>query len=68
MKRESDITTLSIKDEHRILGLAKPSHPLISVLHFEGIVPQEIFPERFFFDFYSISIKRNVKGKLRYGQ
>ncbi|MGV3604430.1 MAG: helix-turn-helix domain-containing protein [Dyadobacter fermentans] len=68
MKKESDITTLSIKDEHRILGLAKPRHPLVSVLHFEGIVPQEVFPERFLFDFYSISIKKNVKGKIRYGQ
>lgn len=68
MKKENDIVTLSIKDEHRILGIARPRHPLISVLHFDGLIPQSVFPERFLFDFYSISIKKNVVGKIRYGQ
>lgn len=68
MKKESDIVTLSIKDEHRILGLPRPRHPMISVLRFEDASLQEAFPERFLFDFYSISIKKNVTGKIRYGQ
>jgi len=68
MKKENDIVTLSIKDEHRLLGIARPRHPMISVMHFDGTNSQDVFPERFFFDFYSISIKKNVTGKIRYGQ
>jgi AraC family transcriptional regulator, transcriptional activator of pobA len=68
MKKDNELVTLSIKDEHRILGLARPRHPMISVLRFEDAHLQEAFPERFIFDFYSISIKKNVVGKIRYGQ
>lgn len=68
MKKENDLITLSIKDEHRILGYARPRHPLISVVHMDGTITQDVFPERFLFDFYSIAIKKNVVGKVRYGQ
>lgn len=62
------VEILSIKDEHRILGLEKPKHPLISVARFDGTQSSDGFPARFMFDFYSISIKKNMDGAIRYGQ
>lgn len=68
MKKANDVETLSIKDEHRILGFERPRHPLISVVRFDGTQSASGFPARFIFDFYSISIKKNVDGAIRYGQ
>lgn len=68
MKKENDISILSIRDEHKILEIAKPRHPLVSVIHMDGTMTQDRFPERFIFDFYSISLKKDIGGKIRYGQ
>jgi len=59
----------SISEQHRILSLPKPQHPLVSVFSFEHMRynPDERY-RNIVLDMYCVSIKRNVKGKVRYGQ
>ncbi|HTD39001.1 MAG TPA: AraC family transcriptional regulator [Mucilaginibacter sp.] len=59
----------TISEYHKVTGLPKPEHPLITVINFEML---KHMPGRksnnFVFDFYSISLKKNFNAKLRYGQ
>lgn len=58
----------SISEFHRLRGLPKPEHPLVSIVNLEE-VPK--FPESIstlMLDFYSISLKRNFTGTFKYGQ
>lgn len=59
----------SISEFHRISGLPKPEHPLISVIDFELLKPSddESLINRLF-DFYAIALKRDFNGKIKYGQ
>jgi AraC family transcriptional activator of pobA len=59
----------TISEYHRVMGLPKPEHPLISVINFETIkrLPYDEAIS-IVFDFYSISLKRNFTGKFKYGQ
>lgn len=59
----------SISEYHLIRGLPKPQHPLISLIHFKDIT--SLFDDNrinFVLDFYSISLKKNFDGKVKYGQ
>ncbi len=61
----------TITEYHRLLGLAKPAHPLISVIDlgsFQPIAKQGPLPIRLVFDFYCISLKRDMVAALKYGQ
>jgi AraC family transcriptional activator of pobA len=57
----------SITEFHRLRELPPPEHPLLSIVKVEdlnqidGNVPLVM-------DFYSISVKRGLAGKIRYGQ
>jgi AraC family transcriptional activator of pobA len=59
----------SISELHRLLSLPKPTHPLVSVVNFEEI---KCFTDAnlksVVYNFYSICIKKDFKGKLKYGQ
>ncbi len=59
----------SISEFHRLLSLPEPFHPLVSIIDFSNIKPttDEIW-KQFFMNFYSISLKRDVKAKIKYGQ
>lgn len=59
----------SISDLHRLLFLPEPFHPLVSIIDFSLIKAgnNEIW-QQFFLNFYSISLKNNVKAKIKYGQ
>jgi AraC family transcriptional activator of pobA len=59
----------TISEYHRVMGLPKPEHPLISVINLETIkyLPGNE-PMSLVFDFYSISLKRNYNAKIKYGQ
>jgi len=59
----------SITEYHRLTGLPKPEHPLISMINLESIkqLPGGR-PMNLVFDFYSISLKRNSNVKFKYGQ
>jgi len=51
------------------MGLPKPEHPLISVLNFDVIKRLSgDAPTSLVYNFYSIVLKRNFNGKLKYGQ
>ena len=59
----------TISEFHRLWGLPQPEHPLISVVDFSKIkLPSENNATSFVFDFYSVSVKRGVNGKMIYGQ
>jgi AraC family transcriptional regulator, transcriptional activator of pobA len=59
----------TITEYHRVMGLPKPEHPLISVINFESV---KRLPNAgsisLVFDFYSISLKRNFNARMKYGQ
>jgi len=59
----------TISEYHRVMGLPKPEHPLISVINMESIKREPgNEPLSMVFDFYSISLKRNCNTKIKYGQ
>ena len=59
----------SVSEIHRILGLPKPENPWVSVINFDEI---QCFADdslkSVVYNFYSICIKKDFKGKLKYGQ
>ena len=59
----------TITEFHQYRQLPKPEHPLISVINFEKIrYLQDDEPVHFVNDCYSVALKRNFKGKFKYGQ
>ncbi len=59
----------TISEFHQLRGQPKPEHPLVSVVNLETIPPLHIDkPQSVVLDFYSISIKRCVSTKFKYGQ
>ena len=59
----------SISELHRFNNISPPNHPLISLIDYSKIKPTPINNElKWVQEFYTISIKRNVVGKYRYGQ
>jgi len=59
----------TISEFHRVRGLPKPEHPLISLVNYESIKHStENNQVNWVFDFYSIALKRNFNAKIKYGQ
>ncbi|HEX9150509.1 MAG TPA: helix-turn-helix transcriptional regulator [Flavobacterium sp.] len=59
----------SISDMHKVLGFPKPLHPLISLVNYADIkTPFEEWPKAILPNFYKISFKQNLSGKIKYGQ
>jgi AraC-type DNA-binding domain-containing proteins len=58
----------TISEYHKVMGLPKPEHPLISVIDYDTIKLPCKAQIRFVFDFYTILLDRNFKGKMKYGQ
>lgn len=59
----------SISSLHRALGFPKPLHPLVSLVDYADITtPEDELPKAMLFDFYKISFKKHLSGKLKYGQ
>jgi AraC family transcriptional activator of pobA len=69
MKNAQPVRVKTISEYHRAMGLRKPEHPLISLVNMEAIsqMPGDE-PTNWFFDFYSISLKRNPNTRIIYGQ
>ncbi|WP_210419469.1 AraC family transcriptional regulator [Pedobacter sp. KBS0701] len=66
---DSPIRIKTIAQFHTLRGLPKPKHPLISVINFEDMAPApESGKQSLMFDFYMISVKRDMNHKYRYGQ
>ena len=59
----------TITECHRRMGLPKPEHPLITVVHMDAIrQPLIDGTSGLIFDFYSIWLKRVHNAKFKYGQ
>lgn len=62
-------TVDSILQFHHLLTLPDPLHPLVSIVDLEDIrIQKDSILEKFSADFYSISLKKDVRAKMRYGQ
>lgn len=67
MKKPYILETIS--EQHQYLGLLMPDNPLINVFRFEDMKIQDLESlGHFMLGFYCISIKKNFKGELKYGQ
>jgi AraC family transcriptional regulator, transcriptional activator of pobA len=62
-------TLATISDYTRLCGLPPPSHPLLTLIDLEKtrkeVPPEALTPYRQ--EFYSIWVKKNLKGKIHYG-
>lgn len=59
----------TITDYHRLRGLPKPAHPLVSVINLDQLdTAYTCEPVSLVLDFYSIALKRNPHSRLKYGQ
>ncbi len=57
----------TIKEYHQILGISKPEHPLISVIHQNEYKPLSSNKQiSVVFDFYIISLTRDSSGNVKY--
>lgn len=71
MKTEENIPYRfdSLSELHRVLGLPKPLHPLISFVEIkDSEIDTNRLPNPFVYNFYKISYKSHLSGKLKYGQ
>ncbi|WP_080236958.1 helix-turn-helix domain-containing protein [Spirosoma rigui] len=69
MKSHQPLRIKTITDYHQLRNLPRPEHPLISVVNFESI--KRLSCDRstsIIQDFYTIALKRNFNGKMKYGQ
>jgi AraC-type DNA-binding domain-containing proteins len=59
----------SISEFHRLLSLPEPRHPLVSVINLaESVFLEDSIWKGFINRFYCVALKRESKGKIRYGQ
>lgn len=59
----------SISQFHQYLSLPDPVHPLLSVIQLDNVqFTEDPIWKQFFVDFYTISLKWDVKAKMKYGQ
>lgn len=59
----------NISEFHRLAGLPRPAHPLISLIRLEEVKRfSEALPAGQVLDFYTISLKHHAAGNFRYGQ
>ena len=69
MPNSQPLRIKTITEYHRVMGLPKPEHPLISVINMESIMREPgNEPVSVVFDFYSIALKRTANIKFKYGQ
>ena len=59
----------TITEYHRLMGLPKPEHPLISLIDMNSVTPPVTEGSfSLIFEFYSISLKKMHHAKFKYGQ
>ncbi|AEI50262.1 helix-turn-helix domain-containing protein [Runella slithyformis] len=68
-KNINHIAINSVSELHRLMGLPKPLHPLISLINMDEVQSAGKTEElHFILNFYGVSLKKNLSGKLKYGQ
>ena len=71
MKKEEDNPQkfTSLSDLHRVLGLPKPLHPMISLVNnMDNQIALNQLPHIHILNCYKISYKTNLTGRFKYGQ
>ncbi len=69
MKNNNILTINSITELHRRFSLPAPEHPLVSVIDLKDMRrDKDENVTGIIFNFYSIWLEKDVKGKIRYGQ
>ena len=71
MKKEEHLLRKfdSLSDLHRVFGLPKPLHPMISLIDIKTITIQSHeLADSFALNFYKIAYKTNLCGRAKYGQ
>lgn len=71
MKKEENLPQRfnSLSDFHRVLGLPKPLHPMISFIDIKDIkIEPNILSGLLILNFYKVAYKTNVSGRAKYGQ
>ncbi|KFF26532.1 helix-turn-helix domain-containing protein [Chryseobacterium vrystaatense] len=69
MEQRSIKRIKSITEFHRSRGLEHPEHPLISVIDYNSVRrPDDIGDVNWMLNFYMISLKIGINGKVKYGQ
>ncbi|RZL50674.1 MAG: AraC family transcriptional regulator [Pedobacter sp.] len=69
MTENQPIRIKTISQFHTLRGLPSPKHPLISVINFQDMATHpKLGKENLIFDFYMVSVKRDMAHKYRYGQ
>lgn len=69
MKQKNIYTFNTISEFHKMSGLPKPEHPLVSLVDYSLVEYQTKEKEiSWVQNFYSVGLKRNIQGKFRYGQ
>ncbi|TDQ08315.1 AraC family transcriptional regulator [Pedobacter metabolipauper] len=59
----------TISEYHRLRGLSKPLHPLISLIDYREIKHSpDTSKVSWVHDFFLVALKKNIEGKLKYGQ
>lgn len=59
----------SVSEFHRLLSLPEPRHPLVSVINLsESVFLEDEVWKGFVNRFFCVALKREAKGKIRYGQ
>jgi AraC family transcriptional activator of pobA len=59
----------SIAQQHQLMGLPKPKHPLFSLLRFEDFSKLEVTQRtKLVSDLYQVTLKKDCPCKLQYGQ
>ncbi len=59
----------TISEFHRLLSFPSPKHPLVSVINVADMKMRDNkIWEGFLVDFYSVSLKKNITAKVKYGR
>lgn len=62
------IRVKTISEFHKLRGLPKPEHPLVSVINVDDVNELPAGEISMIKDFYSVALKRNFNIKMKYGQ
>ena len=70
MREKTPVHFKTIAEYHRFMELPTPEHPLVSVVRFEDIQrhPNVGMAGSVIHDCYTVALKKNFKGKMKYGQ
>ncbi len=59
----------SLTQLHRVLGVSKPVHPLVSLVKLEEVkITPGTLPEFLVLNFYKVAYKMDLNGSMKYGQ